>query len=142
MAADHSKQASVQENVNEVENEFENLQALIGEKIHHQGELIKLWQQYEDGRQAVQKVLNQVTLITAEDVVCETQAEVKATLDKVKVCVRINTLQRGAINLILYTYVRYKKIKMIIIVYEDIDPSDVDLGLHNYVLIWILRILT
>ena len=85
MQADTTKGGTVQGHLSEVNQAWDQLTALLGQKHHHYSGVANLWQQYNDAKQGVARVLEDVQPLVEQEMMFKTQPEVKKALDQHKV---------------------------------------------------------
>ena len=69
--------------VNEV---WERVQSKLAEQHQYYSGVANLWQAYNDAKQGVGRILEDVTPLVAQDIAFSNQADVKRSLDQHKVC--------------------------------------------------------
>ena len=85
MQADPSKGAAVQGNLGTVNEAWDGVQGMLGEKLQQYSTVANLWQQYNDTKQGVVRTLDDVDPLVQQDIAFTTQADVKKSLDQHKV---------------------------------------------------------
>ena len=85
MQADPSKSAAVQNKLSKVNESWDGVQALLGDKLQHYSGVANAWQQYNDLKQGVVKTLDDVAPLANADITFSSQPEVKKALDQHKV---------------------------------------------------------
>ena len=69
--------------VNEV---WERVQSKLAEQHQYYSGVANLWQAYNDAKQGVGRILEDVAPLVAQDIAFSNQADVKRSLDQHKVC--------------------------------------------------------
>jgi len=85
MQADVSKGSAVQGQLSEVNEAWDQVQELLAGKHQTYSGVANLWQQYNDTKQGVARVLEDVEPVVSQDMSFSTQPEVKKALDQHKV---------------------------------------------------------
>lgn len=85
LQADPSKGAAVQGSLSSVNEAWDGVQGMLGEKLQHYSTVANLWQQYNDTKQGVLRTLDDVDPLVQQDIAFKSQAEVKKALDQHKV---------------------------------------------------------
>lgn len=87
MASDPTNIARAQSTLGAVESEFEHLRGSIAEKENLAAGVLNQWNQFNDSRTNLNRILSKSEEVLSEEEPHGSQAEVKAALDKIKVCV-------------------------------------------------------
>lgn len=95
MQADPSKSSAVQGGLAKVNESWDSVQALLGDKLQYYTSVANAWQQYNDLKQGVQKTLDDVAPLVESDIVFSSQPEVKKALDQHKVTRAFNINTHG-----------------------------------------------
>ena len=85
MQADPSKGAAVQGNLASVNEAWDGVQGMLGEKLQQYQGVAGLWQQYNDTKQGVVRTLEDVDPLVNQDIAFTSQPDVKKSLDQHKV---------------------------------------------------------
>lgn len=85
MQADPSKSAAVQNKLSKVNESWDGVQALLGDKLQYYSGVANAWQQYNDLKQGVVKTLDDVAPLANADIAYTSQPNVKKALDQHKV---------------------------------------------------------
>ena len=85
MQADPSKSSAVQSGLSKVNESWDGIQALLGDKLQYYTSVANAWQQYNDLKQGVVRTLDDVAPLVEADIAFSTQPEVKKALDQHKV---------------------------------------------------------
>jgi len=85
MQADPSKSGAIQAGLGKVNESWDGVQALLGDKLNYYNGVANAWQQYNDLKQGVSRTLEDVAPLVEADIVFSTQPEVKKSLDQHKV---------------------------------------------------------
>ena len=88
MQADPSKGAAVQGHLANVNESWDGVQGMLGEKLQQYQAVAGLWQQYNDTKQGVLRTLDDVDPLVQQDIAFTSQPEVKKSLDQHKVRTR------------------------------------------------------
>ena len=88
MQADPSKGAAVQGNLASVNEAWDGVQGMLGEKLQQYQGVAGLWQQYNDTKQGVVRTLEDVDPLVNQDIAFTSQPDVKKSLDQHKVRAR------------------------------------------------------
>ncbi|XP_041351119.1 nesprin-1-like [Gigantopelta aegis] len=84
MQSDPSKAQSIQTQLADVNKAWESVQALLGEKHQNYSNVANLWQQYNDSKQGVARVLADVEPLVNQDIAFSDQKALKKSLDQHK----------------------------------------------------------
>ena len=84
--ADSPRAAAVQEALTNIEREWELAHTRLHDKLQTDQRALGLWKQYEDSKATVIKAVEHVQPLVEEELVCLSQADLKTTIDKIKVC--------------------------------------------------------
>lgn len=85
MRADSSKAPEVQAMLKQLGDEWQSTQTTLAAKQEQYDGIVSLWQQYNDSKQGVGRVLEDVDPVISQSSPCDSQEEVKKALDKHKV---------------------------------------------------------
>lgn len=85
MRADSSKAPEVQAMLKQLGDEWQSTQTTLAAKQEQYDGIVSLWQQYNDSKQGVGRVLEDVDPVISQGNPCDSQEEVKKALDKHKV---------------------------------------------------------
>lgn len=85
MQADPSKSSAVQSKLTKVNESWDGVQALLGDKLQYYSGVANAWQQYNDMKQGVMKTLDDVAPLANADITFTSQPDVKKALDQHKV---------------------------------------------------------
>lgn len=85
MQADPSKSSAVQSKLSKVNESWDGVQALLGDKLQYYSGVANAWQQYNDLKSGVVKTLDDVAPLAKADVSFTSQPDVKKALDQHKV---------------------------------------------------------
>ena len=85
MQADPTKGAAVQGNLASVNEAWDGVQGMLGEKLQQYSTVANLWQQYNDTKQGVVRTLEDIDPLVQQDIAFTSQPEVKKSLDQHKV---------------------------------------------------------
>ncbi|KAL5008450.1 hypothetical protein ScPMuIL_014031 [Solemya velum] len=81
---DPRKSTAIQGQLGEVSEAWETIQALLTEKQQYYNSVTNIWQQYNDAKHGVVRVLDDLDPMVEQDVIFTTQPEVKKSLDQHK----------------------------------------------------------
>nr|KAG5692778.1 hypothetical protein BaRGS_009394 [Batillaria attramentaria] len=84
MHADPSKAAQIQSQLGQVSEAWERVQAKLGEQHQYYSGIANLWQTYNDSKQSVGRVLEDVSPLVEQDIAFSNQNDVKRALDQHK----------------------------------------------------------
>ncbi|KAK7104412.1 hypothetical protein V1264_019133 [Littorina saxatilis] len=84
MHADPSKAAQIQAQLGQVNKEWEQVQGKLGEQHQYYSGVANQWQAYNDAKEGVSKVLEDVSPLVEQDIAFNNQADVKRALDQHK----------------------------------------------------------
>ncbi|KAL3874933.1 hypothetical protein ACJMK2_037885 [Sinanodonta woodiana] len=84
MQADPSRSSTVQGSLSKVNDAWDTVQALLGEKHQQYSSVASMWQQYMDAKQGVVRVLEDVQPLVEQDIAFSSQPDVKKALDQHK----------------------------------------------------------
>lgn len=85
MQSDPSKAAALQTQLSEVNQVWEGVQATIAEKHQYLNSVGSLWQQYNEAKTGVVRVLDDVNPLVNQQIAFSNPADVKKSLDQHKV---------------------------------------------------------
>ena len=85
LQADPTKGAAVQGNLSSVNEAWDGVQGMLGEKLQQYSTAANLWQQYNDTKEGVVRTLEGVDPIVQQDIAFTSQPDVKKSLDQHKV---------------------------------------------------------
>lgn len=107
MQADMSKGTPVQANLSEVNTAWDQIQALLAQKHQAYSGTANLWQQYNDAKQGVARVLEDIEPVTSQDVTFTTQPEVKKALDQHKVRAAVVMIALYPVNQYIFVVMHF-----------------------------------
>ena len=87
MQSDPSKAQSIQAQLVEVNQAWEGVQGVLGERQQVYSSVANLWQQYNDSKQGVSRVLSDVEPLVDQDIAFSDQKALKKCLDQHKVSI-------------------------------------------------------
>ena len=79
---------------NQVSAAWEEVQGLLADKHQQYSGVANMWAQYNDAKQGVMRVMEDVTPVVDQDMTFSSQGDVKKSLDQHKVCVSIKPYDR------------------------------------------------
>ncbi|KAK6181528.1 hypothetical protein SNE40_009363 [Patella caerulea] len=80
--ADNEKYPAVQSQLAQVNEAWDRVQAQLGDKQQYYASIVNMWKQYEDGKQGVHKVLEDVQPLVNKDIAFNNPDDVKKSLDQ------------------------------------------------------------
>uniref|UniRef100_A0A2C9KCB0 Calponin-homology (CH) domain-containing protein n=1 Tax=Biomphalaria glabrata TaxID=6526 RepID=A0A2C9KCB0_BIOGL len=85
MHADPTKAAAIQQQLNQVSAAWEEIQGIIADKHQQFNGVANLWQQYNDAKQGVVKIVSDTDPLVQQDLAFNNQEDVKRSLEQHKV---------------------------------------------------------